>query len=73
MELKIKTNRINSSKISVYIVIAISLLFTTNLHSQFDNPVLIESDTGLITNIITADINNDNLKDIIVTKKVLIK
>jgi len=73
MELKIKTNRINSSKISVYIVIASSLLFTTNLNSQFDNPVLIESDTGLITNIITADINNDNLKDIIVTKKVLIK
>ncbi len=73
MELKIKTNRINSPKISVYVVIASSLLFTTNLHSQFDNPVLIESDTGLITNIITADINNDNLKDIIVTKKVLIK
>ncbi|MEH1008220.1 VCBS repeat-containing protein [Winogradskyella sp. ECml5-4] len=69
MELKIKTNRINSPKISVYIVIAISLLFTTNLHSQFANPVLIESDTGLITNIITADINNDNLKDIIVTRK----
>lgn len=58
-----------SHKISVYLVITISLLFSSNLYSQFANPILVESNTGLITNIITADINNDNLKDIIITKK----
>ncbi len=59
----------NSHKISVYLTITISLLFYSNLYSQFANPILIESNTGLITNIITADINNDNLKDIIITRK----
>ena len=58
-----------SHKISVYLVITISLLFSSNLYSQFANPILVESNTGLITNIITADINNDNLKDLIITKK----
>jgi len=58
-----------SHKISVYLVITISLLFSSNLYSQFANPILVESNTGLITNIITADNNNDNLKDIIITKK----
>ncbi|MBU2920201.1 VCBS repeat-containing protein [Winogradskyella psychrotolerans] len=59
----------NSNKISIYLAITILLLFSSNLYSQFANPILIESDTGSITNIITADINNDNLKDIIITRK----
>lgn len=59
----------NSNKISVYLLIAVSILFSSNLHAQFANPILIDSNTGVITNIKTTDINNDNLKDIIVTRK----
>ena len=59
----------NIQKASIYLVFTISLLFTSNLYAQFANPILIESNTGLITNIITADINNDNLEDILITKK----
>lgn len=59
----------NSNKILIYLAITILLLFSSNLYSQFANPILIESNTGSITNIITADINNDNLKDIIITRK----
>lgn len=59
----------NVSKISFYLTITILLLINSNLYSQFANPIMIESNTGLITNIVTADINNDNLKDIILTKK----
>lgn len=59
----------NSFKVPIYLTITISLLYHSKLYSQFANPILIESNTGLITNIITADINNDNLKDIVITRK----
>ena len=59
----------NIKKTSIYLVFTISLLFISNLYAQFANPILIESNTGLITNIITADINNDSLEDILITKK----
>lgn len=58
----------NVSKIPIYLTLTILLLINLNLYSQFANPIMIESNTGLITNIETADINNDNLKDIILTK-----
>ncbi|KAB1065906.1 T9SS type A sorting domain-containing protein [Salibacter halophilus] len=50
-------------------LISVLLLFRSNLYGQFTPPTLIESNTGLITNITTADINNDSLQDILVTKK----
>ncbi|MBL7561112.1 VCBS repeat-containing protein [Olleya sp. YSTF-M6] len=59
----------NTPTISTYLLILISLVTSSTVYSQFSNPVLIEANTGIITNIITADINNDNLKDIIITKK----
>jgi len=49
-----------------------TLLQITNLSNtfcQFSSPILIDNDATQITNIITADINNDNFKDIIVTRK----
>ncbi|OUR90916.1 hypothetical protein A9Q87_13350 [Flavobacteriales bacterium 34_180_T64] len=39
------------------------------IFGQFSSPNLIDTNTSLITSIITADINNDNFKDIIVTRK----
>ncbi|MDR6300128.1 FG-GAP-like repeat-containing protein [Mesonia maritima] len=64
-----KKEEMNIPKISIYLVFTISFLFTSKLWAQFSNPILIESNTGLITNIITADINNDGLEDLIITKK----
>jgi hypothetical protein len=59
----------NLTKISIYLTIVLPLFFSSNLYSQFANPTLIESNTGLIINFVTADLNNDNLEDIIVIKK----
>lgn len=59
----------NIKKTSIYLVFTISLIFNSDLCAQFANPILIESNTGLITSIITADINNDSLEDILITKK----
>lgn len=57
------------AKFSAFLIVNISILLTSKLYSQFTSPILIESNTGLITNIVTADLNNDSLLDIIVTKK----
>ncbi|TXK76270.1 T9SS type A sorting domain-containing protein [Mesonia sp. K4-1] len=59
----------NASKISAYLVVSITLLLPSTIYSQFAPPFLIKSNTGSITNIITADLNNDNLNDLIITKK----
>ena len=50
-------------------LISTLLLIRSTLYGQFASPTLIESNTGLITNITTADINNDSLQDILVIKK----
>ena len=47
----------------------LQFVFITTIFGQFSSPNLIDTNTALITNIITADINNDNFKDIIVTRK----
>lgn len=46
-----------------------SLLSTSPLSAQFASPIPVDSATHLITNIVTADINNDQLNDLIVTQK----
>lgn len=46
-----------------------SLLSASPLSAQFASPIRIDSATHLITNIVTADINNDQLNDLIVTQK----
>ena len=45
------------------------LIFLSKAYGQFSSPNLIDTNTTTITNIITTDINNDNLKDIIITRK----
>lgn len=59
----------NLPEISIYFAIFLSLLLSSIAHAQFSSPILIEPNTGQITNIVPADLNNDGLKDIIVTRK----
>ena len=57
-------NRLPSLLFLIYIISTHSII------AQFAEPILLQEDTSNITNIVFADINNDNLKDIIVTKKI---
>ncbi len=52
------------------LLLLIYVFSTHNIIAQFAEPILVQENTTKITNIAFADINNDNLKDIIVTKKV---
>ncbi|SDS85530.1 FG-GAP-like repeat-containing protein [Winogradskyella sediminis] len=65
----INAQGMNRFKTVTNLIVTIVLLYTSNIFAQFADPILIESNTGLITNIITADLNNDNLEDIIIIKK----
>lgn len=56
-------------KKGIYIFTLLQSILTLNIYGQFASPNLIDSNTTKITSIITTDINNDNLKDIIVTRK----
>jgi len=47
----------------------LQFIFVTNIFGQFSSPNLIDTNTTQITSVITADINNDNFKDIIITRK----
>ncbi len=53
----------------IFLFILLQFIFITTIFGQFSSPNLIDTNTINITGIITADINNDNLKDIIVTRK----
>lgn len=54
---------------SILLVALIQTICVTTNFSQFSSPNVIDSNSNLISNVITADINNDNLQDIIVTRK----
>ncbi len=53
----------------IFTIAVLKTLILSPVLGQFSSPTLIDTNTTQITNIITADINNDNLKDIIVTRK----
>lgn len=55
--------------ITTFLIIGLYHSFTSKTYAQFAPPIEIDQNTGLITNILTADINNDNQHDLIVTRK----
>ncbi len=57
-------------KKAIFLFTLLQIIFITNTFSQFSSPNLIDTNSINITSIITADINNDNFKDIIVTRKI---
>ena len=54
---------------SILLVTLIQTICVTTNFGQFSSPNLIDTNSNLISSVITADINNDNLQDIIVTRK----
>ena len=57
-------------KKTLFLFTLLHFISTSTIFGQFSSPNLIDTNTANITNIITADINNDNFKDIIVTRKI---